>query len=311
MGKVTTSSQNNITSPNGNSLAVFVEGTTGVMKVKDVMGNIQPLSDFTGCLSPFKYDINGTGIEPILGTNNASGDFATIGGGFYNKIFPSQNYNNNYPKIGDVINGGNCNTINTNTYLVYGATGGNTIGGGFCNTANPYIGFVTIGGGQGNIASCSFSTIGGGFCNTASNYFSTVGGGLSNVTSAKYSTINGGYNNTASNYGATVGGGTNNIASELNSTVGGGCGNTASGTSSTIGGGSCNTASGNYSAILGGASNTTNSCACAFIVGNNITADRVCTTFVNNLSIKNIPTASAGLPSGSVWRNGTVLEIVS
>jgi hypothetical protein len=31
MGNVTTSSQNNITSPNGNSLAVFVEGTTGVM----------------------------------------------------------------------------------------------------------------------------------------------------------------------------------------------------------------------------------------------------------------------------------------
>jgi hypothetical protein len=46
------------------------------------------------------------------------------------------------------------------------------------------------------------------------------------------------------------------------------------------------------------------------IVGAYITADRVNTTFVNNLSIKNIPTASAGLPSGSVWRNGTVLEII-
>ena len=46
MGSVTRSQQNNITSPNGNSLAVFVEGLTGVMKVKDVMGNIQPLSDF-------------------------------------------------------------------------------------------------------------------------------------------------------------------------------------------------------------------------------------------------------------------------
>ena len=42
MGNVTRSQQNNITSPNGNSLAVFVEGTTGAMKVKDVMGNIQP-----------------------------------------------------------------------------------------------------------------------------------------------------------------------------------------------------------------------------------------------------------------------------
>jgi hypothetical protein len=47
------------------------------------------------------------------------------------------------------------------------------------------------------------------------------------------------------------------------------------------------------------------------IVGSNIQADRECATFVNNLSIKNIPTASADLPVGSVWRNGTVLEIVT
>jgi hypothetical protein len=46
------------------------------------------------------------------------------------------------------------------------------------------------------------------------------------------------------------------------------------------------------------------------IVGSNITADRACATFVNNLSIKNIPTGCAGLPSGSVWRNGCVLNIV-
>ena len=53
MGNVTRSQQNNITSPNGNSLAVFVEGTTGVMKVKDVMGNIQPLSDFGAVAQSF------------------------------------------------------------------------------------------------------------------------------------------------------------------------------------------------------------------------------------------------------------------
>jgi hypothetical protein len=46
MGIVTRSEQNNITSPNGNSLAVFVEGGTGAMKVKDVLGNIQPITDF-------------------------------------------------------------------------------------------------------------------------------------------------------------------------------------------------------------------------------------------------------------------------
>jgi hypothetical protein len=46
------------------------------------------------------------------------------------------------------------------------------------------------------------------------------------------------------------------------------------------------------------------------IVGSNITADRVCTTFVNNLSIKNIPTSGAGLPDGSVFRIGGALCIV-
>ena len=65
MGNVTKSQQNNITSPNGNSLAVFVEGTTGVMKVKDVMGNIQPLSDFivspeAQSFNPLFTDASGT-----------------------------------------------------------------------------------------------------------------------------------------------------------------------------------------------------------------------------------------------------------
>jgi hypothetical protein len=52
MGNVTRSEQNNIKSPDGNSLAVFVEGVSGEMKVKDVMGNTQPLSDF---LPTIKY----------------------------------------------------------------------------------------------------------------------------------------------------------------------------------------------------------------------------------------------------------------
>ena len=46
------------------------------------------------------------------------------------------------------------------------------------------------------------------------------------------------------------------------------------------------------------------------ISGCAITTDRACTLFVNNLSIKNIPTSSAGLPSGSVWSNSGVLTIV-
>jgi hypothetical protein len=74
-------------------------------------------------------------------------------------------------------------------------------------------------------------------------------------------------------------------------------------------GGAFNTASGAYSGILGGCGNTASACK-SFVVGSNITTDRICTTFVNNLSIKNIPCSSAGLPSGSVYRTGIVLNIV-
>jgi hypothetical protein len=45
------------------------------------------------------------------------------------------------------------------------------------------------------------------------------------------------------------------------------------------------------------------------IVGSNITADRACTTFVNNLSIMNIPENNPGLPAGSIYRIGNAVFI--
>ena len=244
MGNVTRSEQNNIKSPDGNSLAVFVDGISEQMKVKDVMGNIQPLSDFVSLFSsPFKLDANGTGIEPCLGSNNASGCFSIIGGGSSNT-----------------------------TYAQYS----------------------TIGGGKSNTASGISSTVGGGFNNDSIGGSSTVGGGLSNSASACFSTIGGGNGNTIIGCLSTVGGGQYNIATGNSSTIGGGCLNTASGVAS---------------AILGGLGNLAN-CSCSMIVGSNITADRVCATFVNNLSIKNIPTSSAGLPSGSIYRIGNAVCIV-
>jgi hypothetical protein len=65
---VTKSQQNNITSPNGNSLAVFVDGITGVMKVKDIMGNIQPLSDYIS--TPILY--SATFFDTTLQTNGGA-----------------------------------------------------------------------------------------------------------------------------------------------------------------------------------------------------------------------------------------------
>ena len=176
MGKVTTSSQNNITSPNGNSLAVFVDGVTQEMKVKDVNGNIQPLSDFVcsggggSGSSPFQYDTC-TSIKPCFGNNNASGSYSTIGGGFNNtssgiSSFVGGGTSNIAFGYNDVIGGGQNNFTNV-TY------GENTISGGQGNSIpNGYNSF--IGGGNGNIISVSEGTIGGGSSNTSSGFTTQV-----------------------------------------------------------------------------------------------------------------------------------------
>jgi hypothetical protein len=65
MAKVTVSQQNNIVSPNGNSLALFVDSISGELRVKDIMGNIQPLSDFIS--TPFLY--SGSFFDTTLQTN--------------------------------------------------------------------------------------------------------------------------------------------------------------------------------------------------------------------------------------------------
>jgi hypothetical protein len=46
MGNLTVSQANNIWSPNGNSLAVFVDGVSGILKLKDALGNVQPFEDY-------------------------------------------------------------------------------------------------------------------------------------------------------------------------------------------------------------------------------------------------------------------------
>ena len=185
-------------------------------------------------------------------------------------------------------------TSTSGTSLYITGTGVNsTVRCGVNNTAAGDFGGALAG--SGNTASGKYSFVGGGRDNTASSIYSTVGGGYCNTASGDKSTVSGGAGNTASAYYSTVGGGRSNTASCYNSTVSGGYNNTASGS---------------YSFIAGGVSNNTNNLACAFIVGSNITADMSGTTFVNQLSIKNIPTSSAGLSSGAVWSNGGNLEII-
>jgi hypothetical protein len=160
-------------------------------------------------------------------------------------------------------------------------------------TADEYIGWSGVGSG-----------------NQASATYATISGGSANVASFSGATIGGGYNNTASARRAAIGGGRINTASANYSTVGGGSSNIASGSRSTVSGGENNTASSYHSSISGGQSNNTSTFDNSHIIGSSITSDRADTTFVENLSIKSIPTASAGLPVGSVWSNAGVLNII-
>jgi hypothetical protein len=175
------------------------------------------------------------------------------------------------------------------------------------------------------VASGNYSVIAGGQNNTSGGNYSASLSGQNNISAGLYSSVIGGLSNcTTGNY-SFVGGGNLNKAFGLCSFIGGGICNTTSGNySSSIVGGACNVSCAEYSivgggfrnqatrqrsSILGGFSNVA-SCACSFIVGSNITTNRNCATFVNNLSIMNVPTSSAGLPTGAVWSNAGVLTIV-
>ena len=76
-----------------------------------------------------------------------------------------------------------------------------------------------------------------------------------------------------------------------------------------IGGGCGNSITTDLSGIVGGASNSVVN-TLSFVVGNGITTNRDLTTFVNNLSIVDIPSSSKGLPPGSVYVDGGFLKIV-
>jgi formyltetrahydrofolate hydrolase len=52
-----------------------------------------------------------------------------------------------------------------------------------------------------------------------------------------------------------------------------------------------NTACGSHSGILGGVSNTVTH-NCSFIIGSNLTSDKACTTFMNNVHITGSTTAN-------------------
>lgn len=78
MGNVTKSKSNNITSPNGNSLAVFVDGETGVMKVKDVRGNVQDLADYINTANNSGYLYAYSKDTQVITTDTSKISFGTL-----------------------------------------------------------------------------------------------------------------------------------------------------------------------------------------------------------------------------------------
>ena len=213
------------------------------------------------------------------------------------------------------IGGGTSNTASANY---------STIVGGIANIASGQ--YASIGGGYVNSATGMGTTVGGGCLNSASNYNSTIGGGQYNTAVGHYSTIGGGLSSTVFGNWSIVGGGNCNYINAAAAAIGGGCCNCVSGNTAIIGGGACNTitdksatiaggyrnvADIEYSAILGGCSNDINSQALAMIIGSTITASLSNATHVNRLLITDIPIVSSGLPSGTVWSNGGILEIIS
>ncbi len=171
---------------------------------------------------------------------------------------------------------------------------------------------ATVSGGAGNKARGISSTISGGNNNISDGPYSTIAGGRNHIIgSSSNSTISGGKENTATGGASVVAGGLENVADKDYSIVGGGQRNEARGQHGVISGGRDNIiGDASFSSISGGKNNNTSTFGNAHIIGSNITADRVDTTFVENLSIKSIPTSSAGLPSGSIWSNNGVLNIV-
>lgn len=92
MGEVTKSGKNNITSPKGNSLAIFVDGDDGELKLKDVKGNVQDLKDYV----PFVPTTVSYGLYaqtensiPISGTTQ---ELSLIDGGVGSLIVPANGF---------------------------------------------------------------------------------------------------------------------------------------------------------------------------------------------------------------------------
>lgn len=256
------SNPTSVWSPNGNSLAVFVNALNDQLFLKDAIGNIQPLSDFISNpsgSSPYGYDACTGSIKPVLGTNCTNGQYSTIGGGQCNLIVGNGSYigagvSNSVCQSNSFIGSG-CQNLTTGQFSF--------VGNGLCNVACENYAFV--GSGARNVAQRNNSVIVGGENNTVTSRWGFIGSGFCNTSTAKcFSAIVGGQYNEVCGNSSFVGGGCANKAYFDFSVTSGGCQNSSLATGAVVVGGTSNSACGIYSFIGSGSSNIT-CCAGSFI----------------------------------------------
>jgi hypothetical protein len=232
------------------------------------------------------------------------------------------------------------NSVAPPAIVAVGNGAGSTVRTGLNNTANGACSVVFGFFNKTDTFSCH-SVISGGSGNCSINSYSVTGGGLNNFNERECSVIAGGAFNGQYGNGSFIGAGSSNAVFSLASAIVGGQSNTISSPYSFLGSGQCNIISNNLSGIVTGlcnvgaatysfiggglrniVCNTANRAAIVggqcnratfddtFLLGSCINTNRACTAFVNNLSIMDIPTSSAGLPSKAVWSNAGVLTIV-
>lgn len=258
-------------------------------------------------VSPYKLEGGTNSITTAAGSNtiDAGSVDSVIAGGQDNSIGTSDRVFIGAANNVDVPNG-------ATSFFVGASAGTVSITQSAANINNNFIGAAC------NVVYCgSDSFVGVGQDIHMGGGQSFIGAGYSLHTCSGNGFVGAGYNNKIGNSssGSAIITGSTNQGTGNSFFIGTGYQNTTtaadfgvivSGRTNSIG------SNADHSGILTGCDNVIPaSCTCAMIIGSNITADRVCATFVNNLSIKNIPTASTGLPSGSVWSNSGVLNIVA
>ena len=262
---------NNTLSGTDNS---FIIGTsiTATADCTTYMNNLDVEGTVSASIFSGSFVGDGSGLTGISG-GGGGGDYSPF-------ITGSINSTGILPREGD-----NRITVGANA----------TVAGGTQNTGSGQCAF--IGGGELNYASTSHGAVVGGCKNHALSPQSAVVGGHDNHACANQSFIGAGRYNTVCGYlGAIVSGDSNCISSAVNYSF--------------IGGGALNTASAHCSAILGGDRNyISSSLNNSFIVGSDITADKACYTFMNNLDVEG--TVSASIFSGSFVGDGSGLTGIS